>query len=82
MLLIPERMAMVRLMLAIITCIYFLILTLSYQPFKQPNDDLIAVGAQVVLLCCFVGAGNGKTFADFAARTSLADTQKVMGFML
>ena len=79
-LLIPERMAMVRLMLAIITCIYFLILTLSYQPFKQPNDDLIAVGAQVVLLCCFVGAGNVKTFADFAARTSLADTQKVMGF--
>ena len=79
-LLVPERMALVRILLAIIVSLLYLVLTLAYQPFKKNNDDAIAVGGQICILCIFIGAGYVKLFNDLSDTTSLEVAQEVMGF--
>ena len=53
-LLIPEVYDMLRLLVAILVSVAFVVLQLVCKPFKRASDDWLNVGGQLIVLCTFI----------------------------
>lgn len=65
-LLIPSSQTFIRLVVALMLTIGFLTLYLQLKPFKADDNDLIAIGGQIGLVCVFLGAGYLKLFEEIS----------------
>ena len=48
-----------RLFVALLVLLFFLLLTIQLQPFRQQEDNLVSTLANILLLCAFLGMGAG-----------------------
>ena len=72
-LLIDDSKSFMRLILAKLTSVGFLVLLLVFQPYRRKDHDLIAVSSQLILTVIFLAASYIKLFES-------ADTAEIMGF--
>ena len=61
-LLIPEAQGFLRLVVAKLTSVTFLVFLLVFRPYRRKDHDLIAVGAQLILTVVFLAASYIKLF--------------------
>lgn len=80
-LLIPASQSFLRLVLALMLTLISLTLYLQLKPFKADDNDLIAVGGQMGLVCVFLGAGYLKLY-DEISKTELRveGARELLGF--
>ena len=48
-----------RLFVALLVLLFFLLITIQVQPFRQQEDNLVSTLANILLLCAFLGMGAG-----------------------
>ena len=78
-LIIPPRMAFVRLIVAEITCITSLMLISAFKPYVDDSDDYLAIGTNVALAILYLGASYIKLFEDVANEFGKTAAQTVLG---
>ena len=47
----------IRLFVALLVLLFFLLITIQIQPFRQQEDNLVSTLANILLLCAFLGMG-------------------------
>ena len=55
-LLIPQELAFLRLLAALLTCILYLVILMHARPHREPSTAAVAQGINVTLLCLFLTA--------------------------
>ena len=43
--------------MALLVLLFFLLITIQIQPFRQQEDNLVSTLANILLLCAFLGKG-------------------------
>ena len=56
---IPESSSTLRLLVALLVLVFFLLITIQFQPFRQQEDNLVSTLANILLLCAFLGMRAG-----------------------
>jgi hypothetical protein len=79
-LLIDERSSFTRILVAVMVSLAVLMLLLIKQPYRHPEDQFLAVSAQFMVLCSFVGASYIKAYEEVKDEGELAMAQKVFDF--
>ena len=79
-LLIDERSSFTRILVAVMVSLAVLMLLLIKQPYRHPEDQFLAVSAQFMVLCSFVGASYIKAYEEVKDEAELATAQKVFDF--
>ena len=60
----PEKLAFVRLVIGVLVSVAMLVLTLSFHPYVDIEDQMVAVASHTMLVIIFVGAGYIKAYED------------------
>lgn len=79
---IPESRAFVRVVVAILVCVFYLVMLLEAKPFKATDNNMLAIVSQLLLVCVFLGAALVKLFDDIASsdQQGAAAAARLMGF--
>ena len=79
-LLIPEKNAFLRLVVAILVCSCSGFMLAAVRPYKRVEDNVIAVATSLVLLLLFLGTNWSTIFLGIEERYQGADPADVLGF--
>ena len=79
-LLIPEKNAFLRLMVATLVCSCYVALVAATKPYKRVEDNVLAVATSLVLLLLFLGTNWSTIFLGIQERSGIDDANAVFGF--
>ena len=79
-LLIPEKNAFVRLVVATLVCSFYAVVLAVVRPYKRVEDNVLAVATSLVLLLLFLGTNWSTIFLGIQKRYHGADPADVLGF--
>ena len=79
-LLIPEKNAFLRLVVATLICSCYAVVLAVVRPYKRVEDDVLAVATSLVLLLLFLGTNWTTIFLGIEERYQGADPADVLGF--
>ena len=79
-LLIPEKNAFLRLVVATLVCSCYVALVAATKPYKRVEDNVLAVAASLALLLLFLGTNWTTIFLGIEERYQEADPADVLGF--
>ena len=77
-LLIPIKLSFVRLIVAELVCVIYLMLISVLKPFIEDSDDYTAIGCNVALTVIYLGASYIKLFEDVALKYGGPDASKAV----
>ena len=79
-LLIPEKSAFLRLVVATLVCSFYAVVLAVVRPFKRVEDNVLAVATSLVLLLLFLATNWATIFIGIVERSSVDDADAVLGF--
>ena len=79
-LLIPEKNAFLRLMVATLVCSCYGFMLAAVRPYKRVEDNVLAVATSLVLLLLFLGTNWSTIFLGIQERYQGVDPADVLGF--
>ena len=79
-LLIPEKNAFLRLVVATLVCSCYGFILSAVRPYKRVEDNFLAVATSLALLLLFLGTNWTTIFLGIEERSGLDDANAVLGF--
>ena len=79
-LLIPEKNAFLRLVVATLVCSCYAVALSVVRPYKRVEDNVLAVATSLVLLLLFLGTNWSTIFLGIEERSGIDDANAVLGF--